>query len=189
MSSTFVNPQQSDPAHTPEGVGGTLYAPLAYMAPTDAQNWLTARWPQYVPVFPLTEGIMLAASNALDLNSPFQGIKVNQLQEREFPRTYKIGYPNLLGSPVPVVGVSVRGGINLLNYDGVIPEQVIDWVCLEAFRQTAMPQVRGTLREAVDGASVTYGPDSQLDYQMFLLLQPFLSFQVSEEAWPNDRLF
>jgi hypothetical protein len=187
MSTTWVDEQPTDAPGSPERTNDGN-APIAYINAADATTQLDSRW-GLVPPKKLGNGHMLAASMWLDGLAPFQGVKLVQSQEREFPRTYKIGYPNMIGAPIPVLGVSAKGGVWLLNYEAVIPQQIVDAVCLEAYRMVSLPLERGISREAISGASVAYTTDSQIDQWMFDLISPFLQQQASMTAWPNPARF
>jgi hypothetical protein len=124
---------------------------------------------------------MLVASMALDEEAPFLGVKVDVRQDREFPRTYKYGWPNIVSAPSPLLVARSYGGAWLLDYDKVVPQQVLDWVCLEVWRELNLDQTKVTTRESVGGASVQYAPPveyskgqmSQLDRVQQMLLSPF----------------
>lgn len=164
-------------AGTPENIP----TPNAYCSPAAAQSNLLTRYGLTPPVT-ILEGHVLSASMALDREAPFVGIKLLVEQEREWPRTFRYGYPNIMAAPSPVLALSVRAGAWYLNYEGVIPQQVIDWVSLECYRTLTLPFDREVMSESVTGASVHYGPargapgwtPSRLDDLQFALIQPFL---------------
>lgn len=160
-------------------VGGP--APQLYIEPGDAMNLLTTRYPAFVPAQPLSVGDLLVASMALDEEGPFLGTKVAAEQDRSFPRTYKYGWPNLVSVPSPLLVSRSYSGAWLLDYEQVVPQQILDWVCLEAYRMVTLEPLKVVTQESVGGASVRYAPGvdyphgqmSQLDRIQATLLGPF----------------
>lgn len=164
-------------AGTPEAVN----TPNAYCSAAAAQSNLLTRY-GLTPPQTVLEGHVLAASMAFDEEAPFVGIKLLVQQEREWPRTFKYGYPNIMAAPSPVLALSQRAGAWYLNYEAVIPQQVIDWVSLECYRMLTEPFGREVESENVSGAAVKYAPargvngwtPSRLDALQFALISPFL---------------
>ncbi len=178
-----VNPDlQPAPAYVPE----TNVAPGAYISAARAVAWLSSRWPQFsvspdgTPL-PVAEGLILAASMALDEEGPWFGVKFVVSQEREWPRTFLYGWPNMIATPSPVLVTEQRPGTFFLNYEGVVPNQVIDYVCLEYYRMAVMTPFNEISSESVSGASVHYlhwdgqkgSVPAQLDRIMASLVSPF----------------
>ena len=179
------SPQPAIP-NTPAG-GPT---PEVYVGAEDAILWLATRWGLSASI---TTGHMLAASMALDEEAPFRGVKVNPAQERQWPRTYKYGWPNIIAAPTPVLVDIQFAGVFYLNYEGVVPQQVVDWVCLKGYQFATLPFDRPIQSESVTGASVHYAPplglpggqQSQLEVIMDSLLLPFLERQAHRSPFPN----
>lgn len=127
-------------------------------------------------------GNVLAASMAVDEEGPFMGVKIDPTQERSWPRTFKYGWPNIVAAPSPVLVATEYSGAWYLDYEGVVPQQVVDWVCLELWRDQNLPFDREVAKETASGSSVTYtgGPGekggrfARIDLLQARLLSPFL---------------
>lgn len=165
------------------GVPTTDPTPNSYIEPEDAEARLTSRYGLELTTTRLAYGHVLAASMALDEEGPFQGVKYVVDQEREWPRTFKYGWPNMIATPSPVMVSSQRPGAWYLNYEGVVPSQLVDWVCLEAWRLTHLPFDRVPTQEGVGGGVTVHwapppghkgGIDGQLDRLQRQLISPFL---------------
>jgi hypothetical protein len=124
---------------------------------------------------------MLVASMALDEEGPFLGVKLYPEQDRSWPRTFEYGWPNVVSAPSPLLVARDFPGAWLLDYEKVVPQQVLDWVALEVFRMYELDSIRTVTAESVSGASVKYAPPvdykggqmSQLDVIQQALLAPF----------------
>lgn len=173
-------------------------APGAYISAANAVAWLTERWPQYASLpnggaLPVAEGVALAASMSVDQEGPFFGVKVIVQQERQWPRTFKYGWPNMIATPSPVLVTEQRPGAFYLNYEGVVPTQILDYVCLEYYRMLAYPSDYAIASESVTGASVHYNqwtgqPGSvpaQLDRIMSSLISTFQIQSAHTDAFSN----
>lgn len=171
-----------DPTYLPE----SPLAPSAYISAANAVAWLSSRWPQFSTLpgggaLPVSEGVALAASMAADEEGPFYGVKFIVTQEREWPRTFKYGWPNMIATPSPVLVTEQRLGSFFLNYEGVVPEQILDYVCLEYYRMCTMRPDVEVDSETVTGASVHYNHwtgqkgsvPAQLDRMMSRLISTF----------------
>lgn len=158
----------------PEKIDGQDPAPFAYISAVAVAPWLQTRWNLVVPST-VMEGHALAASMACDEEGPWVGVKVVPTQERSWPRTFRYGWPNIIAAPTPVLVAIAHPGVWPLNYEQVIPEQIVDWVCLEIFRVLNLPLIRGVSKESVTGASVTYDNEflSQIQTWQQSLLSPF----------------
>jgi hypothetical protein len=160
--------------------------PTPYISAGDAEGRLLT---EFGITTSLSNGHVLAASMALDEEAPFEGVKFNPEQERQWPRTFMYGWPNMLGAPTPVMVSDQFAGAFYLDYEQVIPWQVVDWVCLEAYRYVTLPFERGITSESLTGASVHYAPDnsgsSMLDKIQASLLSPFLLRQVHSQPFIN----
>lgn len=192
---SIVNPDlQPAPANVPE----SAIAPGAYISATNAVAWLTTRWPQYSTLpgggaLPVAEGVALAASMAVDGEGPFYGVKFVVSQERQWPRTFMYGWPNLVATPSPVLVTVQRPGAFYLNYEGVVPDQIVDYVCLEYYRMLAYPSDKEINSESVSGASVHYNQwdgqkgsvPAQLDRIMSALISPFQVPSAHTDAFLN----
>ena len=136
-------------------------APGPYLSGANAVAWLASRWPQWSTLpsgasLPASDGVALAASMAVDEEGPFFGVKFIVTQEREWPRTFKYGWPNLIATPSPVLVTEQRLGSFYLDYEGVVPEQILDYLCLEYYRMVAKNPLVEVDSEGVTGASVKY---------------------------------
>lgn len=185
---------QPAPANVPE----SLVAPGSYISAANAVAWLTNRWPQFSAMpngesLPVSEGVALVASMALDEEGPWFGVKLFVTQEREWPRTFKYGWPNMIATPSPVLVTEQRSGTFFLNYEGVVPDQIVDYVCLEYYRMLVMrPDIEVT-SESVSGASVHYNQwtgdkgsvPAQLDRIMSALISPFQIQSAHTDAFIN----
>ncbi len=192
---SMVNPYlQPAPNYVPE----SEIAPGSYISAANAVLWLTERWPQFstLPsgaVLPASEGTILAASMAADEEGPFYGVKFIVTQEREWPRTFRYGWPNMIATPSPVLVTEQRPGAFYLNYEGVVPDQIIDYVCLEYYRMLAWRQNVEVNSESVSGASVHYNlwtgekgsVPAQLDRIMSGLISPFQVPSAHTDAFLN----
>jgi hypothetical protein len=159
--------------------------PQSYVTSKDAEDRLSTRYGLTVD---LADGILLAATMAVDEEAPFIGVKYTVTQEREWPRTFKYGWPNMLGAPSPIMVSNQLAGAFYLDYEGVVPEQVVDWVCLEAYRMVTLPFDRSVVSESVTGISVRYDIRdgiSQLDRIQASLLSPFLIRQGHSQPFIN----
>lgn len=192
---SIVNPDlQPAPANVPE----SSIAPGAYISAVNAVAWLQTRWPQFATTptgaaLPVSEGVILAASMAVDEEGPFFGVKFVVSQERQWPRTFMYGWPNMVATPSPVLVTVQRPGAFYLNYEGVVPDQIIDYVCLEYYRMlTFRPDIEVD-SESVSGASVHYNHwtgqkgsvPAQLDRIMASLVQPFQVPSAHTDAFLN----
>lgn len=157
--------------------------PQPYMTAAQCLALLETRYPEYYSTaLVIGDGTMLVASMIIDEEGPYEGVKVNVQQDRQFPRTYKFGWPNIIASPSPLLVSRAYAGAWYLDYEGVVPQQILDCVALEAYRLVTLEQTKVITQEAVQGASVKYapGPDyprgqmSQLDWRQASLLAPFL---------------
>lgn len=182
MSDPVIPNLQPAPANVPE----QATAPGSYISAVNAVAWLTTRWPQFSTMqngsaLPVSEGLILAASMAADEEGPFFGIKLVVSQEREWPRTFLYGWPNMVATPSPVLVTEQRPGAFFLDYEGVVPDQVVDYVCLEYYRMCVLRPDVDVTSESVTGAAVHYNPwtgklgsvPAQLDRIMSALLSPF----------------
>lgn len=191
---TVAPNQQPAPANVPE----SSTAPGAYISAANAVAWLTDRWPQFSTLpngstLPLSEGLILTASMAVDEEGPWFGVKYVVTQEREWPRTFKYGWPNMIATPSPVLVTEQRPGTFFLDYEGVVPYQILDYVCLEYWRMLALrPDVEVT-SESVTGATVHYNHwtgqkgsvPAQLDRIMAALISPFQIQSAHTDAFLN----
>lgn len=123
----------------------------------------------------LNEGQVITASQAVDQQGPFLGVKVDATQERQWPRSFRYGWPNVVAAPTSVMIVQGFAGIFPLDYEGVVPQQILDWVSLECWRYLNMPFERAVSRESLTGASVTYdlSQPAQIDVMQDSLIRPF----------------
>lgn len=153
--------------------------PVSYMSPPAAAAWAESRWGLTInPAY----GHVLAASMRLDEEGPFQGVKYDPTQERSWPRTFKYGWPNLIATPSAVMVTIEFGGAWYLNYEDVVPVQLLDWLVLQIYRNMTLPFDRAVVSESVTGASVHYAPPvsekggqmSELDTLQQTLIEPFL---------------
>ncbi len=155
--------------------------PPPYIAALDATARLQEHY-QLTPPSPLSDGLMLICSMALDEEAPFYGVKIIPEQERQWPRSFRYGWPNIIATPSPVMVSTQFPGAFYLNYEAVVPQQVVDWVCLEAFRKLSLPLLLAVSSESTLGASVHYlqwrgakgDMPSILDEMQQQLLSPFL---------------
>jgi hypothetical protein len=158
-------------------------APMAYMTGAEITALLAARYPMYwSATLQIGDGDALIASMAIDEEAPFIGVKVNPEQDRQWPRTFKYGWPNIVASPSPLLVSRAYAGAWYLDYEGVVPQQILDCVALEAYRLVTLEQTKVVTQESVSGATVKYAPPadyphgqmSQLDRRQAALLGPFL---------------
>lgn len=192
---SLVNPDlQAAPANVPE----STVAPGAYISASNAVACLQQRWPQFSTLpngtaLPVSEGVVLAASMSVDEEGPFMGVKFTPTQEREWPRTFKYGWPNMIATPSPVLVTDQRAGAFYLNYEGVVPDQIVDYVCLEYYRMlTLRPDVE-VASESVTGANVHYvhwtglngSVPAQLDRILWSLISPFQVSSAHTDAFLN----
>nr|MBF6558598.1 hypothetical protein [Acidimicrobiales bacterium] len=103
-------------------------APAGYLSPADAETALSTR---YGITASVSIGHLLVASISLDQEAPFLGVKYDPTQDRQWPRTFKYGWPNIIAAPSPLMVAMSYPGAWLLDYEGVVPQQVLDWVSLE----------------------------------------------------------
>ena len=167
------------------GVPAGSSTPSAYITAAAASTWLQSEFGLTVT---LSNGHVLAASMALDEEAPFFGVKVDPTQDRSWPRTFKYGWPNIIASPSAVMSSTQLPGAFFLDYEAVVPWQVVDWVCLEAYRLVTLPLTRGISSESVTGASVHYDNApmlSMLDRLQAQLLSPFLMRQGHTHPFPT----
>ena len=140
----------------------------------------------------LSNGHVLAASMALDQEGPFFGVKLDSTQDRSWPRTFKYGYPNIAAAPSSIMSTSQMPGAFYLDYEAVVPAQVADWVCLEAYRMVTLPLLQGITSESVGGGvSVHFNnmPGSaMLDRLQETLLSPFQMRQGHTQAFPSGLI-
>ena len=166
-------------------------APYAYVAPETCISILQERYG--LTLAGVTKGICLVASMRCDEEGPFQGVKVMATQERSWPRTFRYGWPNIIAAPTPVLVAIQDPGAWPLNYEGVIPQEVVDWTCLEVYRLMSSPLLRQVASESVTGASVRYAPpltaeggwESPIDILQSTLLSPFQLRSARWNAFPN----
>lgn len=158
--------------------------PQPYISASSAMERLTSYWGL---TSTLAEGHLLVASIHADQEGPFFGVKVNVEQERAWPRTFMYGWPNIIAAPTPVLVSEQFPGAFYLNYEGVVPQQIVDWVCLEAFRLTNLPLLQSISSEGVTGASVHFalGEPAELDRMMHALISPFRLRQGRTQAFLN----
>jgi hypothetical protein len=155
-------------------------APFAYLSPAMATD-LGAAMGYDMPA-PVTELHVLVASMRLDQEGPFQGVKFNATQERSWPRTFRYGWPNIIAAPTPIMVAIQNPGAWPLNYEDVIPKQIVLWCVLDIWKRLSLPQLKQVMSESVTGASVRYAPplgaaggwESPVDEMMSSLLSPFL---------------
>lgn len=190
-----VNPNlQPTIANVPE----TIIAPGAYISAPNAVQTLANRYPMFATLptganLPVSEGVVLAASMMVDEEGPFFGVKLIVQQEREWPRTFLYGWPNMIATPSPVLVTEQRPGAFYLDYEGVVPQQILDCVCLEYWRMCALRPDVEVISESVTGASVHYNPwtgqkgslPAQLDRIMSALLSPFQVQSAHTDAFIN----
>lgn len=172
----------SDPAELSQpviaGVPAGNTAPISYGSAAFFAERLSSYW-SLTPQRTVTDGIVLTASMALDEEGPFNGVKADPAQERQWPRTFKDGWPNIIASPTPVMIAITFPGVWPLDYELVIPQQVVDWVALECYRMCELPFEQGIDSESVTGASVKYAqpdgksPVGQLERIQAALLVPW----------------
>jgi len=166
--------------------------PQPYLDGPTCQAQLALRYPRYSLAVTPGEGDMLVASMALDEEGPFYGVKESPTNEREWPRSFATGWPNVVATPSPLLISRAYPGAWYLNYEGVVPQQVLDWVCLEVWRNWNLDQARVVTRESVSGASGTYAPSladakgetAQLDLLQARLISPFLMRDGHDLALP-----
>ncbi len=192
---SIVNPNlQPAIANVPE----SSVAPGSYITAANAVANLASRYPQFSTLpngaaLPVAEGVALAASMAADEEGPFYGVKLIVTQEREWPRTFKYGWPNMIATPSPVLVTVQRPGVFFLDYEGVVPQQIVDYVCLEYYRMLAWAQNIEVDSESVSGASVKYNHwtgekgsvPAQLDRIMSALISPFQIPSAHTDAFLN----
>lgn len=179
-----LNPQPAN-SNVPSGTT----APLAYLSAEDGAARLLQRFGLTATLF---EGLMIAASMAADEEGPFYGVKVNMEGDREWPRSFKFGWPNIVMVPDAMLLTEIKPGAFYLNYEGVVPDQVLDWVVLEAYRYSTQPFDKEVASESVTGASVHYMQWSAskgevppvLDRLQATLLSPFQMRQLRQSPWP-----
>lgn len=170
-------------------------SPQPYLTGPQAQLMLQQRWPRFSGVL-LGDGDMLVASMALDEEAPFMGVKVNPEQDRQWPRSFRFGWPNVIAAPSPLLVSRSFAGAWYLDYEGVVPQHILDWVCLEAYRQVSLDQLKVVTQETIAGASVKYAPAEdyargqapQLDRIQQTLLAPWLQrggHTVPFISWSN----
>ena len=172
--------------------------PQIYMSGAGCVTLLAARYPRYqlAPGVTPGDGEMLAASMALDEEGPWFGVKLDPLQDREWPRTFAFDWQTVLASPQPQMLGGERPGVYLLDYEGVVPQQVADWVCLEAWRMYAEDQLKVVTSESVSGASVKYAPDASnakglaagIDRLQSMLVEPFQRRAGHLQMFPFGRI-
>lgn len=178
MSMVEADPPQVPLDDVPDQSLGT---PDCYLSIEAAQTVLSTRWNLKAPTLAL--GHLLAATMELDQEGPFQGVKMFPAQERDWPRTFKYGWPNMIATPSPVMVDTQYPGVWYLNYEEVVPQQIVDWVCLQAWRHLNLPFDRSITQETVGaGVGVHYAPPlgvkggqaSELDTIQDALIIPFL---------------
>lgn len=190
-----VNAQlQPAPANVPE----STVAPGAYISAAYAVSRLQSRYPQFSQMpdgspLPVSEGLILVASMAIDEEGPWFGVKAVVTQEREWPRTFKYGWPNMIATPSPVLVTEQRLGTFFLNYEEVVPDQIVDSVCLEYYRMLVLRPDVEVNSESVSGASVHYNHwtgqkgsvPAQLDRIISALLSSFQIQSAHTDAFLN----
>jgi hypothetical protein len=180
MGGGFAPDLQDALPNVPDESQGT---PDCYLTPAAAMANLTTR---YGLSSNLVYGHLLTASMRCDEEGPFQGVKIDPEQEREWPRTFKYGWPNIIAAPSAMLVSTTYPGAWYLNYEGVVPQQIVDWVCLEAWKLTNLPFDRMTTAESVTGASVHYAEGgSMLQETMGSLIRPFLLRQARTQPFQN----
>lgn len=166
-------------------------APQPYLSPDDATIALSSR---YGITATVSLGHLLVASMSLDEEAPYLGVKLSPTQDRQWPRTFKYGWPNIIAAPSPIMTALSYPGAWLLDYEGVVPQQLLDWVALEAYRIVTLPFDRAVIKEAISGASVTYAPEvngtsaaapSELDRIQQVLITPFQQRQGRMSYFPH----
>ncbi len=185
---------QPAPAHVPQ----TSIAPGPYLTGANVVAWLAQRYPQFSTApdgtaLVASDGLAVAASIAIDSEGPWYGVKAVITQEREWPRTFKYGWPNMIATPSPVMVTEQRAGTFFLNYEGVVPDQIVDCVCLEYYRMLTMRSDIEVDSESVSGASVHYNHwtgqkgsvPAQIDRIMSALLSPFQIQSAHTDAFLN----
>jgi len=153
--------------------------PNAYISPDAAVTNLSTRYG--LTITTPGYGSVVAASMAVDEEGPWQGVKVNPEQERAWPRSFKYGWPNIIAAPSPVLVATQYEGAWYLDYEGVVPQQIVDWVCLELWLDQNLPFAQAISQESVTGASVHYtgplgtrgGQPSRIDLIQQRLISPF----------------
>lgn len=179
---------QPAPPNAPEAATS---APFAYLSASAVAVRVSERFP-FLSLGSVGEGLVLAASMALDEEGPFFGVKVNPEQEREWPRSFRYGWPNIEMIPDAMYLTQLQPGAFYLNYEGVIPYQVLDWVALECYRMSTYPLTHEVASETVTGASVRYiqwtgqpkEAPAQLDRIQAALISPFQMRQARQNPWP-----
>lgn len=158
-------------------------SPQSYMTGDQALQFLQSRYPTfYTPSLVVGDGDVLIASMRVDEEGPFIGVKASPEQDRQWPRSFTYGWPNIVASPSPLLVSRAYPGAWYLDYEGVVPQQILDWVALECYRLVSLEQTKVVTQESVPGASVRYAPNdgylhgqaSQLDVRQQALLGPFL---------------
>lgn len=185
---------QPEIANVPE----SEIAPGAYLSASNIVAQLTSRYPMWSAMpngvaLPVSEGLAIAASMAVDEEGPFYGVKLIVQAEREWPRTFKYGWPNMIATPSPVLVTEQRLGSFYLNYEGVVPQQIIDYVCLEYYRMCVMQPLIEITSESISGASVHYNQwtgqkgsvPAQLDRVMSALISTFQIQSAHTDAFMN----
>ncbi len=163
-------------------------APILYVTPPSATRRLSDA---YGLTAQILVGHCLAATMACDEEAPFEGVKEDPVQEREWPRTFKYGWPNMIATPTPIMVTVQFAGAWYLDYEGVVPRQIVDWVCLEAYRYTTLPFTKEIAAESAMGTSVKYlqnqgargDAPSQLDRIQQSLILPFLTRVAHSSPW------
>lgn|GEM_PF-3265721 len=182
---TIGSPQPAIP-NVP--VGGST--PQPYTTAQNAMQILEDRWGLTATLY---DGHLLVASMRLDEEAPFMGVKLSATQERQWPRTFKYGWPNIVAAPNAVLVSTEYGGAFYLNYEGVVPQQIVEWVSLEAYKMVTLDWDKGVLKESVTGASIEYSKPigtpgaiiPQLEIVQASLLAPFLMRQGHEDPFIN----
>lgn len=182
----------NDPQPAIPGVPASSVTPSAYLSGADAEIVLRSRYGLTGITVP--DGIVLAASMALDEEGPWTGSKLIPNQERSFPRTFKYGWPYVMLAPAPSLVTSQRPGAWMMDFEGVVPQQIIDWTCLEAYRYLTQPLTQEIASESISGvASIKYVPPAgsaggwltQMDKIQASLIQPFQKTTAGTMAFPE----
>ena len=171
-------------------------SPVAYASGALAYSNLTTRYSFIVPAFTsIPDALVVVASMMVDMEGPFEGVKIDPVQERSWPRTYKYGWPNIISAPAATMVTRQFPGAWYLDYEGVVPQQILDWVSLQCYRLITFPLERQAISESVTGAAIHYSPaagekgwiPSMLDEIMYSLIQPFQMRVATQAAFTNFR--
>jgi hypothetical protein len=146
-----------------------------------------------VSVSSIPDGLIRAASMAADQEGPFQGVMLDPQQDRQWPRTFKYGWPNIIAASSAILVSVAYPGAWYLDYEAVVPQQIVDWVALKCYQFLTLPFDRQITSESVTGASVKYSPwtgapntaPAMLDEIMNSLISPFQLREGHQAIFPN----